>query len=123
MQTGFDSPEQLHNSIHIAKGRGRKFQLRGESCKKGTETGEEGACMPRFCQFGEQVFVFRVVFIGPQVFKAKAANDSDKLGYGFLVTAGQWSMCLSLCPHESVAPKNACSWRSLDKFRKNQERI
>ena len=25
MQTGFDSPEQLHNSIHIAKGRGRKF--------------------------------------------------------------------------------------------------
>jgi hypothetical protein len=26
MQTGFDSPEQLHNSIHIAKGRGRKFK-------------------------------------------------------------------------------------------------
>ena len=27
MQTGFDSPEQLHNSIHIAKGRGRKIKI------------------------------------------------------------------------------------------------
>jgi hypothetical protein len=51
--------------------------FRGETCKKGTETCEEGACVPRFWQFGEQEFVFRVVFIGPQVFKTKAANDSD----------------------------------------------
>ncbi len=46
-----------------------------------------------FCHFGERVFAFRVVFIGPQVFKTKAANDSDGLGYDLLVTAGQWSMC------------------------------
>ena len=56
--------------------------FRGDSCKKGTETGEEGACMPRFRQFGEQQFGFRVVFIGPQVFKTKDANDSEGLGYG-----------------------------------------
>ncbi len=87
-------------------------RFRGESCKKGTETGEEGACMPRFGQFGEQVSVFRVVFLGQQVFETKAANDSDALGYGLLVTAGQWSMCWSLCPYESVT-LNACSWRSL----------
>ena len=86
--------------------------FRGETCKKGTETGEEGACVPRFWQFGEQEFVFRVVFIGPQVFKTKDANDSEGLGYGLLVPAGLWSMCWSLCPHESVTP-NACSWRSL----------
>ncbi len=58
--------------------------------------------MPRFWQFGEQGFVFRVVFIGPQVFKTKDANDSEGLGYGLLVTVGLWSMCLSLCPYESV---------------------
>ena len=86
--------------------------FRGETCKKGTETGEEGACVPRFWQFGEQQFGFRVVFIGPQVFKTKDANDSEGLGYGLLVPAGLWSMCWSLCPHESVTP-NACSWRSL----------
>jgi hypothetical protein len=86
--------------------------LRGETCKKGRETGEEGACVPRFWQFGEQQFGFRVVFIGPQVFKTKDANDSEGLGYGLLVTAGLWSMCWSLCPYESVTP-NACSWRSL----------
>ena len=56
--------------------------FRGETCKKGRETGEEGACVPRFWQFGEQEFVFRVVFIGPQVFKTKDANDSEGLGYG-----------------------------------------
>ena len=56
--------------------------LRGETCKKGRETGEEGACVPRFWQLGEQEFVFRVVFIGPQVFKTKDANDSEGLGYG-----------------------------------------
>ena len=56
--------------------------LRGETCKKGRETGEEGACVPRFWQFGEQQFGFRVVFIGPQVFKTKDANDSEGLGYG-----------------------------------------
>ena len=70
--------------------------------------------MPRFWQFGEQEFVFRVVFIGPQVFKTKDANDSEGLGYGLLVPAGLWSMCWSLCPYESVTP-NACSWRSLIK--------
>jgi hypothetical protein len=70
--------------------------------------------MPQFCQFGEQVFVFGVVFIGPQVFKTKAVNDSDELGYCLLVTAGQWSMCWILCLYESVTP-NACSWRSLIK--------
>ena len=86
--------------------------FRGETCKKGTETGEEGACVPRFWQFGEQQFGFRVVFIGPQVFKTKDANDSEGLGYGLLVPAGLWSMCWSLCPYESVTP-NACSWRSL----------
>ena len=86
--------------------------FRGETCKKGTETGEEGACVPRFWQFGEQEFVFRVVFIGPQVFKTKDANDSEGLGYGLLVPAGLWSMCWSLCPYESVTP-NACSWWSL----------
>ena len=86
--------------------------LRGETCKKGRETGEEGACVPRFWQFGEQQFGFRVVFIGPQVFKTKDANDSEGLGYGLLVPAGLWSMCWSLCPYESVTP-NACSWRSL----------
>ena len=85
---------------------------RGETCKKGTETGEEGVCVPRFWQFGEQQFGFRVVFIGPQVFKTKDANDSEGLGYGLLVPAGLWSMCWSLCPYESVTP-NACSWRSL----------
>ena len=53
--------------------------FRGESCKKGTDTGKEGACMPRFCQFGEQLFVFRVAFIGPQVFKTEAANDWDEV--------------------------------------------
>ncbi len=53
-----------------------------------------------------------MVFIGPQVFKTKDANDSDGLGYGLLVPAGQWSMSWSLCPYESVTP-NACSWRSL----------
>ena len=57
-------------------------------------------------------FVFRVVFIGPQVFKTKDANDSEGLGYGLLVPAGLWSMCWSLCPYESVTP-NACSCRSL----------
>ena len=51
----------------------------------------------------------RVEFRGPQVFKTKDANDLDGLGYGLLVTAGQWSMCWSLCPYESVTP-NACSW-------------
>jgi hypothetical protein len=56
--------------------------FRGETCKKGRETGEERACVPRFWQFGEQEFVFRVVFIGPQVFKTKDANDSEGLGYG-----------------------------------------
>ena len=86
--------------------------LRGETCKKGRETGEEGACVPRFWQFGEQQFGFRVVFIGPQVFKTKDANDSEGLGYGLLVPAGLWSMCWSLCPYESVTP-NACSWRSV----------
>ena len=86
--------------------------FRGETCKKGRETGEEGACVPRFWQFGEQQFGFRVVFIGPQVFKTKDANDSEGLGYGLLVPAGLWSMCWSLCPYESVTP-NACSWRSL----------
>ena len=86
--------------------------LRGETCKKGRETGEEGACVPRFWQFGEQQFVSRVVFIGPQVFKTKDANDSEGLGYGLLVPAGLWSMCWSLCPYESVT-QNACSWRSL----------
>ena len=70
--------------------------FRGETCKKGTETGEEGACVPRFWQFGEQEFVFRVVFIGPQVFKTKDANDSEGLGHGLLVPAGQWSMCWRL---------------------------
>ncbi len=84
-----------------------------ETCKKGTETGEEGACVPRFGQFGEQQFGFRVVFIGPQVFKTKDANDSEGLGYGLLVPAGLWTMCWSLCPYESVTP-NACSWRSVD---------
>jgi hypothetical protein len=39
------------------------------------------------------------------------------LGYGLLVPAGLWSMCWSLCPHESVTP-NACSWRSLLKMLK-----
>ena len=73
--------------------------FRGETCKKGRETGEEGACVPRFWQFGEQQFGFRVVFIGPQVFKTKDANDSEGLGYGLLVPAGQWSMCWSLCPY------------------------
>jgi hypothetical protein len=29
MQMGFDSPEQLHNSNHNAKGRGRKLTLGG----------------------------------------------------------------------------------------------
>ena len=43
--------------------------------------------MPRFWQFGEQEFVFRVVFIGPQVFKTKDANDSEGLGHGLLVPA------------------------------------
>ena len=84
----------------------------GESCKKGTERGEDGACVPRFWQFGEQQFGFRVVFIGPQVFKTKDANDSEGLGYGLLVPAGLWSMCWSLCPYESVTP-NACAWRSV----------
>ncbi len=56
--------------------------FRGETCKKGGETGEERACVPRFWQFGEQEFVFRAVFIGPQVFKTKDANDSEGLGYG-----------------------------------------
>ncbi len=60
--------------------------FRGETCKKGTETGEEGVCVPRFWQFGEQQFGFRVVFIGPQVFKTKDANDSEGLGYGLLVS-------------------------------------
>ncbi len=68
--------------------------------------------MPRFWQFGEQEFVFRVAFIVPQVFKTKDANDSEGLGYGLLGTAGQWSISWSLCPYESVTP-NACSWRSM----------
>jgi len=51
--------------------------FRGETCKKGRETGEEGACVPRFRRFGEQILVSREVFIGPQVFKTKDANDSD----------------------------------------------
>ena len=78
--------------------------LRGETCKKGRETGEEGACVPRFWQFGEQQFGFRVVFIGPQVFKTKDANDSEGLGYGLLVPAKRRfkyflsrSMCIDIC--------------------------
>ncbi len=38
--------------------------------------------MPQFWQFGEQQFGFRVVFVGPQVFKTKDANESEGLGYG-----------------------------------------
>ncbi len=33
--------------------------------------------MARIRRFGEQMLVFRVVFIGPQVFKNKPENDSD----------------------------------------------
>ncbi len=73
------------------------------------------AAVARFWQFGEQEFVFRVAFIGPHVFKTKDANDLDAFRYGLLVTAGQWSMCWSLCPYESVTP-NACSWRSLQEL-------
>ncbi len=79
--------------------------------------------MPRFCQFGEQEFVFRVVFKARKFLKLnlKDANDSDGLGYGLLVTAGQWSMCWSLCSYESVTPI-ACSWRSLAPPRKQDEK-
>ena len=80
--------------------------------------------MARFRRFGEQMFVFRVVFIGPQVFKTKDAYDSDELGYGLQVTAGQWSMCWSLCPYESVTPKPS-SWGSMlrtDSFRCDVEK-
>ncbi len=72
--------------------------------------------MPQFRPFGEQMFVSRVAFLSPNVFRAKSANDSDELGYGLLVIADQWSMCWSLCPYESVKP-NACSWRSLVKVK------
>ncbi len=54
--------------------------------------------MPRLWQFGEQQFGFRVVFIGPQVFKTKDANDSD----GLVVPAGLWSMCW-MCVSESLS--------------------
>ncbi len=33
--------------------------------------------MARFRRFGEQMLVFREVFIGPQVFKTKLENDWD----------------------------------------------
>ncbi len=55
---------------------------RGRSCKEGTETGLHDLIF----SFRAQMFVFRVVFIGPQVFKTKTANYSDGLGYGLLVT-------------------------------------
>ncbi len=59
---------------------------------EGTKTSEEGAGMTRFCQSGEQVFAFQVVFMSPKFLKLKlrmTVNDLDKLGYGPLVTAGQ----------------------------------
>ncbi len=37
-----------------------------------------------------------MVFIGPQVFKTKAANDSDELGYGLLVPASHGGQCVGV---------------------------
>ena len=56
------------------------------------------SCMARFRRFGQQMCVPRVVFIGQQHFKTKAANDLNELGYGLLVTIGQLSswMCLTV---------------------------
>ena len=53
---------------------------------------DHDSCMARFRRFGQRMFVSRVVFIGPQILKTKAANDSDGLLYGLLVTAGQCSL-------------------------------
>jgi hypothetical protein len=49
----------------------------GGSGKDSAEIGEEGSFMARILQFGEQMLVSRLVFIGPQVFKTKVDNDSD----------------------------------------------